>query len=236
MEQDANSLSYTASFSYTYNFLILNQNNMANVSGASSKFGAGVSLTGAPAFKKDENIVDLIVADHNKAKDLYKKYKESNDVNEKVNLRNKLVKALVQHDECEQLLMYPLLREKVGGSVGEGHYARSLSEHQELRELMYRVRYADVKSNPKQFDFKLDNAMHSVFLHVEQEEKEVLPLLTQHCTEEELQKVGASFKAHKPVTVTRPHPSAPAQGWPLAVSSLVLKPFDYVRDYFEGVA
>ncbi|KAL9552493.1 hypothetical protein PS6_004435 [Mucor atramentarius] len=206
---------------------------MANVSGASSKFGAGVSLTGAPAFKKDENIVDLIVADHNEAKDLYKKYKESNDVNEKVNLRNKLVKALVQHDECEQLLMYPLLREKVGGAVGEGHYARSLSEHQELRELMYRVRYADVKSNPKQFDFKLDNAMHSVFLHVEQEEKEVLPLLTQHCTEEELQKVGASFKAHKPVTVTRPHPSAPAQGWPLAVCSLVLKPLDYVRDYFE---
>ncbi|KAF1799464.1 hypothetical protein V8B55DRAFT_1342573 [Mucor lusitanicus] len=209
---------------------------MANVSKAASKFGAGVGLTGAPAFKRGDNIVDLIIADHNEAKDLYKRYKEANDIDEKVKLRNSLVKALVQHDECEQLLMYPLLREKVGGDVGEGHYSRSLSEHQELRELMYRVRYADVKSNPKQFDFKLDNAMHSVFLHVEQEEKEVLPLLTQHCSEEDLERVGASFKAHKPVTVTRPHPSAPTQGWPLAVTSLVMKPLDKIRDYWEGVA
>lgn len=209
---------------------------MADNSKAASKFGAAVGLTGAPAFKEGESIIDLVKADHEQAKSLYEQYKASNDLDEKIKLRNSIVKTLVQHDECEQLLMYPLLREKVGGNLGEEHYGRSLAEHQELRELMYRVRYADVKANPKQFDFKLENAMNAVFHHVAEEEKEVLPLIAQHCTEEELRRVGASFKAHKPVSVTRPHPSAPSQGYPAAVSNLILKPFDLVKDYWEGVA
>ncbi|KAI8645275.1 hypothetical protein BD408DRAFT_83974 [Parasitella parasitica] len=209
---------------------------MANPSNAASKFGAAVGLTGAPIFTKSENIVDLVIADHNHAKALFERYKACTNLDEKVRVRNSLVKVLVQHDECEQLLMYPLLREKVGGGIGEEEYRRSLSEHQELRELMYRVRYADIKANPKQFDFKLEIAMDGVLKHVEQEEKEVLPLLTQHCTEDELKRVGASFKAHKPVTVTRPHPSAPTQGYPLAISSLIMRPIDMIRDYWDGVA
>ncbi|KAG2192991.1 hypothetical protein INT46_010823 [Mucor plumbeus] len=209
---------------------------MADNSKAASKFGAAVGLSGAPAFKKDENIVDLVIADHNQAKSLYEQYKASNDLDEKIKLRNNIVKTLVQHDECEQLLMYPLLREKVGGEIGEGHYARSLAEHQELRELMYSVRYADVKEDPKEFDSKLENAMNAVIHHVAQEEKEVLPLLTEHCTEDELRRVGASFKAHKPLSVTRPHPNAPSQGYPAAVTNLILKPFDKIKDLWEGVA
>ncbi|CEP19179.1 hypothetical protein [Parasitella parasitica] len=208
---------------------------MAHPSNIASKFGAAVGLTGAPVFTESDNIVDLVIADHNQAKALYAQYKACTNLDEKVKLRNSLVKALVQHDECEQLLMYPLLREKIGGKIGEEEYSRSLSEHQELRELMYRVRYANIKANPKQFDFKLEIAMDAVMKHVEQEEKEVLPLLTQHCTEEELQRVGASFKAHKPVTVTRPHPSAPTQGYPLALTSLLMKPIDMFRDYWDGV-
>ncbi|KAI8074214.1 uncharacterized protein B0P05DRAFT_547729 [Gilbertella persicaria] len=207
---------------------------MANVSRAASKFGEAVGLTGAPVFTQAENVIDLIVQDHNNAKALYEKYKSSSDWDEKKQLRNKMIKALVQHDECEQLLVYPLLREKIGGKLGEDHYARSLAEHQELRDLLYGVRYADMKANPQQFDSKLKNAMDAVFSHVAVEENEVLPLLRQNLSEEELKKVGASFKAHKPTAVTRPHPNAPMQGYPAAMANLVMKPFDKVKDFWEG--
>ncbi|KAI8363997.1 hypothetical protein EDC96DRAFT_208934 [Choanephora cucurbitarum] len=207
---------------------------MANISRAASKFGEAVGLTGAPVFTQAENVIDLIVKDHNDAKALYEKYKSSSDWDEKKKLRNQMIKTLVQHDECEQLLVYPLLREKIGGTLGEEHYARSLAEHQELRDLLYGVRYADMKENPRQFDFKLQNAMNAVFQHVAIEENEVLPLLREKLTEEELKTVGASFKAHKPTAVTRPHPGAPMQGYPAAMANLVMKPFDKVKDFWEG--
>ncbi|KAI7899248.1 uncharacterized protein BX663DRAFT_545811 [Cokeromyces recurvatus] len=207
---------------------------MANISRASSKFGEKVALSGAPVFTQGENIIDLIIKDHRHAENLYESFKNAPNLEEKTKLRNKLVKTLVQHDEVEQLLVYPLLREKIGGQIGESHYERSLNEHQELRNLMYDVRYSDVKVDTPQFQEKIQKAMDYVIFHVQQEEKDVLPLLRQHLTEEELKKVGASFVAHKPTAVTRPHPNAPAQGYPAAMANLVMKPFDLARDIWEG--
>ncbi|KAI8971987.1 hypothetical protein BDF20DRAFT_915729 [Mycotypha africana] len=208
---------------------------MANISKAASKFGATVGLTGAPVFTQSKNIIDLIVDDHKYAKSLYEKFKTTPNVNEKIDIRNTLVKTLVQHDECEQLLVYPLLREKVGGPEGEEQYRRSLQEHQELRHLMYAVKYTDLKANPKEFHSKITAAMDYLFHHIEQEENEVLPLLRKHVSEEELKKVGASFNAHKPTAATRPHPNAPAQGFPAAVANVLTKPIDKARDLLEGV-
>ncbi|RCH80751.1 hypothetical protein CU098_006530, partial [Rhizopus stolonifer] len=53
--------------------------------------------------------------------------------------------------------------------------------------------------------------MKSVFDHVEKEENEVLPLLNENLSEDDLKRVGSSFKAHKLTAVTRPHPNAPIQ-------------------------
>lgn len=208
---------------------------MASVSRAASKFGETVGLTGAPTFREGRNVIDLIIEDHAQARQLYENYKTATNLEQKKVLRNSIIKALVQHDECEQLLVYPLLREKVGGELGEDEYRRSLAEHQELRELLYNVRYLDIKKNPHQFEFKFKNAMDAVIRHIEVEEAEVLPLLREHVSEENLKKVGASFEAHKPTSATRPHPSAPMQGYPAAVANVILKPFDLIQDYWEGV-
>lgn len=206
---------------------------MANVSRAASKFGEWVGLTGAPLFYKSENVIDLIIADHREAEALYEKYKSTTDLDEKQTIANNLVRVLVKHDECEQLLVYPLLREKIGGERGEQLYEKSLQEHQDHRELLYNVKCTSIKKDPE-FDAKLKEAMDSVFHHVEEEEAEVLPLLRENLTEDELRYVGTSFKAHKPLTATRPHPSAPAQGYPAALANIILKPIDMVRDMLEG--
>ncbi|KAG2189527.1 hypothetical protein INT46_004356, partial [Mucor plumbeus] len=143
-----------------------------------------------------------------------------------------LIKKLVQHDEVEQLLVYPLLREKIGGKIGEDHYERSLSEHQEHRNLLYKVKQSNI-NNDLDFDKKLEDAMKSVFYHVKKEESEVLPLLKENISENDLKRIGSSFKAHKLTAVTRPHPDAPTQGFPAAVANIITKPFDLLKDFKE---
>ncbi|KAG1579628.1 hypothetical protein G6F47_012765 [Rhizopus delemar] len=139
-------------------------------------------------------------------------------------------KAAIQHDEVEQLLVYPLLRENIGGKIGESHYERSLSEHQDHRNLLYNVKQSNI-NNDIDFDKKLDIAMKSVFDHVEKEENEVLPLLNENLSEDDLKRVGSSFKAHKLTAVTRPHPNAPSQGFSAAITNVVTKPFDLLKDF-----
>lgn len=203
---------------------------MSNISKAASKFGKTIGLTGAPVFIKSDNIIDLIKNDHNEAKELYEKYKKTENKDDKKNICNKLIKKLVQHDEVEQLLVYPLLREKIGGKIGEEHYERSLSEHQDHRDLLYNVKKSNI-SNDIDFDNKLEIAMISVFDHVKKEESEVLPLLNENLSEDDLKRVGSSFKAHKFTAVTRPHPNAPSQGLPAALANVVTKPFDILKDF-----
>jgi hemerythrin superfamily protein len=205
---------------------------MSNISKAASKFGKTVGLTGAPVFIKSDNVIDLIINDHNEAKELYEKYKKTNEKNVKKNICNSLIKKLVQHDEVEQLLVYPLLREKIGGKIGEDHYERSLSEHQEHRNLLYKVKQSNI-NNDLDFDKKLEDAMKSVFYHVKKEESEVLPLLKENISENDLKRIGSSFKAHKLTAVTRPHPDAPTQGFPAAVANIITKPFDLLKDFKE---
>lgn len=203
---------------------------MSNISKEASKFGKTVGTTGAPIFIKSDNVIDLIINDHNEAKELYEKYKKTKEKNDKKNICNNLIKKLVQHDEVEQLLVYPLLRENIGGKVGEDHYKRSLSEHQDHRNLLYKVKQSNI-DNDLDFDKKLEDAMNSVFDHVKKEEDEVLPLLKKHVNEDDLKRIGSSFKVHKLTSVTRPHPDAPQQGFPAAVANVITKPFDILKDF-----
>ncbi|KAG0904846.1 hypothetical protein G6F33_012620 [Rhizopus arrhizus] len=139
-------------------------------------------------------------------------------------------KAAIQHDEVEQLLVYPLLRENIGGKIGEAHYERSLSEHQDHRNLLYNVKQSNINDDID-FDKKLDIAMNSVFDHVKKEENEVLPLLNENLSEDDLKRIGSSFKAHKLTAVTRPHPNAPSQGFSAAIANVITKPFDIIKDF-----
>lgn len=197
----------------------------------SSKLAAKLSLAGAPVFVKSDNIIDLIIDDHKKAKKLYEDYKRTDVCNDKKNIVNELIKELVSHDECEQLLVYPLLKEKkIGGKEEAARiYEKSLGEHQGHRELLYQVEKIDINTEYEKFDSKLKEAMDSVVSHVKEEESYVLPLIQKSLSEEQLKKVGASFKAHKPFCVTRPHPSAPQTGLPAALGNMLLKPFDALK-------
>ncbi|KAI8074360.1 uncharacterized protein B0P05DRAFT_548246 [Gilbertella persicaria] len=81
-------------------------------------------------------VTDLIIIDHHEARSLYEDYKACYNKEEKQKLRNRIVRVLVIHDECEQMVVYLSLKDRIPGDVGKQTYERSLSEHQYLRDLL----------------------------------------------------------------------------------------------------
>lgn len=99
---------------------------------------------------------------------------------------------------------------------------------QEVRELLYAVDQTEF-SDPS-YATKLKAAMDANQKHVEEEERDTLPLLEQKYSLEELQRLGSAFETHKYTAPTHPHPSAPMQGPLAAMAGMAAKAGDLVRD------
>ncbi|CAO3630150.1 unnamed protein product [Mucor hiemalis] len=202
--------------------------------GSDSYTASQTTSSDAPKFDESDDLISLIIADHNKVKQLYENYKQEDDHSKKRTIANELIRTLVSHDECEQFYLYPLLKEKLTDDKKNELYDEGLKEHQEQRELLYEVKKTDINKEFEKYDSTLKKAMESFFHHIGIEESKVLSDIQKSTTEDELKKVGASFKAHKPLCTTRPHPDAPQTGFSARAGNILLAPFDVVRDFFEN--
>lgn len=70
--------------------------------------------------------------------------------------------------------------------------------------------------------------------HAEAEERDVLPLLEEHVTKEELHRLGERFEQAGTLVTTRPHPLAPSEGAAAVAAHLATKPLDALRDKLSG--
>ena len=199
---------------------------MNTLAEAHAKIGGILGLAGAPTFTKGENVIDLIKKDHRKAESTYKQFQQETDNKKKEELARSLIKDLVQHAEVEQMLVYPLL--KMRDTNADQIHDRSLHEHQEVRELLYAADQTNF-SDPS-FSTKLKAAMDANNKHVEEEEKDTLPLLEKKYNLDELQRLGSAFETHKYTAPTHPHPSAPMQGPAAAAAGMAAKVGDLARD------
>lgn len=180
-----------------------------------------------------KSVTDIIVQDHKEVKAMYDEYKKAVTVEEKVNIRNQLVKALVKHDECEQMFAYPLLKNKIDKDESKEYFNKCLADHQEMRTLLHHVRYLDIKEDTN-IDVEMDKAMQVVSHHMDLEEKEVLPMMSENLSQEELTKAGHDFEQHKPKALTRPHPDAPSAGLSASLANVIIRPFDMARDFIQS--
>lgn len=193
-----------------------------------AKIGGILGLAGAPTFTRGENVIKLITKDHREVEAEYEKYKKTTDKKVKQEAAWNITKMLVQHAEVEQMLVYPLLKMRNIGNNGQSEHDRSLNEHQECRELLYKLDNTSI-DDPSHAS-KLDAVMKANSEHVAAEEKDVLPLIEKNYTAEELERVGSAFTTHKYTAPTHPHPSAPMQGPLAAVAGMAAKPLDLARD------
>lgn len=142
-------------------------------------------------------------------------------------IARRLVTLLSQHDAIETQLLYPELR-RVGGDDGRRMSDHSLDEHQVVREVLASVDGAD-PSAPDVFE-RFEKCIASVTGHVEEEERDIFPLLRQALDERELVALGERMDKMLPMAPTHPHPMTPRSKVGASVAGAVSGVIDKARD------
>lgn len=179
----------------------------------------GTPVTVAPA----DDVVSLITQDHAAIAQRFSEF-ETATPETHGELFVKLRDQLVRHEYAEQAVVYPELRGLDGGSeVADARMAEESSAERALAELE--------KLDPTSLEFRTGLAAlrASVLSHADNEEAEVLPLLTVHDHDRVLY-LGQKFKSAKLGAPTRPHPHAPRSSRARKLLSPLSSFIDRLRD------
>lgn len=176
-----------------------------------------------------DDIIELIDEDHGLIKQrLFDAQQASKD--RKAAAFWELTQQLVRHEVAEELVVYPDLRELPGGSAiadaciaEQGKAERSLADMEDM----------DVTAD--EFDSALVELSTAVLAHAQHEEREVLSLLREHCTAEQLLELGGRYQKAKSSAPTHPHPNAPDTPPGNKIVGPIAAVFDRIRDEIGSV-
>ncbi|KAI7903249.1 uncharacterized protein BX663DRAFT_485984 [Cokeromyces recurvatus] len=175
--------------------------------------------SGSTTRNKD-TIIDLILNDHNNVQTFYEKLESTSNSEEKLGF----------HDECEQLILYPYLRD-LNNEKAERYYKESLEDHQEIRNLLYHIRYSEMN---EELEKKINKAMKTIFLHFEKEERDILPLMRQEMDNNILLSAGNSFKELKYKLNVKSYIHSPTKDITAAIASVMIRPFKNVEEIMDA--
>lgn len=145
-------------------------------------------------------------------------------------LSEQVVMSLVQHSVAEEIYLYPTARENLrdGNQIAD----REVREHQEVEETLQQLE--SLTPDDSQFWPTVRQVIGSVAGHVQEEENELFPKLRDACSEEALRDLGQKVEQAEKFAPTRPHPSSPSEGSPLAALAPGAGLVDRVRDTLSG--
>jgi len=134
------------------------------------------------------DVVDLIKAQHRRMDALLQQAQEA-EPSEIPDILRQVADMLLPHSEAEESFVYPAIREydqqedeEVQDGVAEHHHIESLMEEL-LRE----------DPGGPGYDGKLAAMIGELRHHVEEEEQDLLPVLTEQASAEEREELGARF-------------------------------------------
>jgi hemerythrin-like domain-containing protein len=141
------------------------------------------------------NAIEWLKRQHSHACDLYASYRQCDDEDEKQALFDELADNLAAHAIVEERLFYP-------GVFSGKRLEHIIDEHRALKgELAELLALAPEDSD---FDQRLEQLFDLIALHVEQEEREVLPLAAQQIGSEELERLGTQMEHLFDEVISRP--------------------------------
>lgn len=171
--------------------------------------------------------ITLLTADHRQVESLYAQVGDGFHRP----VIDEIVRLLSIHDAIEKQLLYPTLAERVEG--GASMADRSLTEHQRVEELLYRVDQRG-DSEPETTLAALRQTMDNVAEHVAEEESLVFPALRAALNAAELEDLGQRLEDAKSAAPTHPHPSSPNSGPGAKVAGTASGLLDKAKDAITG--
>ena len=139
------------------------------------------------------NAIELLKADHNVVADLFKMVEASKE-SEHPALFTKIKAELDVHAHIEEVIFYPKLKAE-GNKELVDIVLEGIEEHRQVK--MFLKEIDALTDDSEKFEPKLKVLMEDVEHHVEEEEKEMFPLVKAQFESDVLDELGAEMEEEK---------------------------------------
>jgi hemerythrin superfamily protein len=172
--------------------------------------------------------IQLIRRDHRTIEQLFKTFERAADVEQRRRAAREIIRELSLHAGIEEQILYPALR----NAGFESEVLDALEEHHAAKVTLAEL--DAMSASGERFVPKMKVLIANVRLHIEEEERELLPALERALEADERQELGAALETVKRVAPTRPHPTAPDSPPANIVASAAAGMLDRARDAIRG--
>ena len=175
--------------------------------------------------------IQLIQRDHREVERLFKDHERAEragDHRREGRIVRELIRELSVHATIEEQFVYPALRQ----AGADTRILDALEEHHAVKLTLVELENL-APSNPRH-SAKVRLLAENVRRHVEEEERELLPLLERTFDEERRRELASSLERAKRAAPTRPHPTAPDMPPGNFVAGAFAAVYDRSRDALRG--
>jgi hemerythrin superfamily protein len=139
--------------------------------------------------------VQLLKDDHKTVEDLFARYEAAGEdaTEEKRQIRDRIVKELSVHAYIEEEVFYPATKE--ARKETEEMVQEALEEHSKAKEMLRRLSALD--PDDSEFDELMRHLVTDVRHHVEEEENEMFPKVSESLSSQELSDLGDRLQEAK---------------------------------------
>lgn len=177
------------------------------------------------------DVVEELKTDHREVEELFGRIEQLPSGNpQRKEYADLVTIELVRHSVAEEAYLYPAVREHVPD--GDALADRELEDHAAAERTMKELERCEA-DNPE-FDRLMTQLMTEIRQHVQDEESNLFPRLTQSCPADKLSELGEKVRMAKKTAPTRPHPAAPSKPPANKLLAPGLGLVDRMRDAMTG--
>jgi hemerythrin-like domain-containing protein len=174
--------------------------------------------------------IQLIQKDHREVEELFRRFERAerdDDREAQGAIAREFVRALSVHAALEEQYVYPVIRRSEDAGILD-----ALEEHHAAKVLLREIDALAPAS--ERFASKVHVLAANVRQHVEEEERELLPILERTLDADRLRALGDTLERARASAPTRPHPAAPDTPPGVFVAGAAAAIYDRVRDALRG--
>ena len=138
--------------------------------------------------------VQMLKDDHQKVKQLFQQFKQTNDQNQQQQIADQVLNELDVHASLEEEIFYPALRQKAGGGEYRQMLEEAYQEHAQAKTLIQQLR--GMQASDPQFATLMQQLQQDVEHHVQEEETEMLPKAEQELSDQ-MDRLAQEMQARK---------------------------------------
>ncbi|BCN49375.1 hemerythrin [Prescottella equi] len=141
-----------------------------------------------------------------------------------------LVVAESRHEAIEQEVFWPIVRDAVPG--GDELADTAIGQEMDGEKLLDTIEHGS--AGDEDYESALREFLSAAREHIEYEQKQVWPLVTEAVSASDLEDAGNRLEAARKRAPTRPHPNTPPRPAVLKTTGAMAAAVDKVRDVLSG--